>query len=104
MAGRSQLAARGEATPWIEDRRRLGVMIERIDLRQGADVRTMLPDDPMFDDGWWAVEHDATCLRRWTNGDAVLPVPAGVSIVEIDVAGTVAYPVETEPSQVRLSA
>jgi hypothetical protein len=45
--------------PWIEDRRRLGVMVKGIVLRDGTDVRTIAIDDPRLIEGWWAVERDS---------------------------------------------
>ena len=41
-------------------------------------------DHPGLTDGWWALETDAAGTRRWTSGDAVLPVgPGGVRVLDI---------------------
>jgi hypothetical protein len=36
-------------------------------------------DHPSLTEGWWAVERDGQVMSRWTNGDAVLPLPSRVS-------------------------
>lgn len=80
-----------DTRPWIEDRRRLGVMLRRITLRQQGNLRVIQPDDPMLTDGWWAAERHGTSLSRWTNGDAVVPLRDATDIIEIEIAGTVPY-------------
>jgi hypothetical protein len=44
--------------------------------------------------GWWDVEyHGPAAMRRWTDGTAVLPLTAsGPIVVEVDLAGTLDYP------------
>jgi hypothetical protein len=77
--------------PWIEDRRRLGVAVGRIVLI-GPTGHVELPiDHPLLTDGWWAAERDGSRLRRWTNGSAVIPLPRGVAIVQIHLAGGNTY-------------
>jgi len=68
-----------------DDRRSLGVCVERIVLRGANELRVVPVDHPGLLQGWWAVEHDGTALRRWTEGDALLPLPAldGPMILEI---------------------
>jgi hypothetical protein len=63
-----------DTRPWLDDRRRLGVHVERIVLRSQSEVQDIPIDHPSLSRGWWAVERDGVALRRWTNGDAVLPL------------------------------
>jgi hypothetical protein len=96
----SRAAAPTVARPWLEDRRRLGVRVARIVLR-GADVVREVPvDHPDLATGWWAVERDGQAISRWTNGKALLPLPAihGNAMLEIHLTGTMSYPVELEPA------
>jgi hypothetical protein len=72
----SRAAAPCDTAPWVEDRRRLGVMVRRVALEVGGDVRMIALDDPSLADGWWEAERDAGGPWRWTNGDTVLPLPA----------------------------
>ena len=71
--------------PWLEDRRCLGVYVERMVLRGSSAVEEIPVDHPGLSQGWWAVERDGTALRRWTNGDALLPLPSysGPTMLEI---------------------
>jgi hypothetical protein len=84
----SHAASPTDTRPWLDDRRRLGVSVERITLRNGADMRDIPIDHPGLSQGWWAVEHHGDALRRWTNGDArvSLPVIAGAAILDIQAA------------------
>jgi hypothetical protein len=87
------------ARPWPEDRRRLGVRVKRIALR-GANERREIPmDHPGLNEGWWAIERDGQMMSRWTNGDAVLPLPVvdGSAMLELHLAGEMVYAVETRP-------
>ena len=82
-----------EARPWLEDRRRLGVRVKRIVLR-GADALREVPvDHPELTRGWWAVEQDGQMISRWTDGEAVLPLPAmrGHVMLEIHLAGSMIF-------------
>jgi len=91
----SRATAPHETRPFIEDRRRLGVMVRRLTLRRASMVETVPMDHPGLGDGWWALEHDAHTHWRWTNGNAAVSFPAGVAgLLEIDVAGTVDYVIE----------
>jgi hypothetical protein len=51
--------------------------------------------------GWWAVERDGQVLSRWTDGEALLPLPEmkGDAMLEVHLAGTMTYVVQeaTEP-------
>ena len=71
----SRSGAPTDARPWLEDRRRLGVYVERIVLRCDGEARNVPVDDPALVEGWWATEGTSLTLRRWTNGDSLLPLP-----------------------------
>jgi Hint domain len=61
----SRAASPTNALPWGEDRRRLGVYVERIVLRSGCDdVREVPVDHPGLLRDWWAVERHGMALRR----------------------------------------
>jgi len=76
-----------ETRPWLEDRRRLGLYVERIVLKATADGTALeIPlDHPALSQGWWSVERDGAALRRWTTGGATLTLPSfdGPAILEI---------------------
>ena len=81
------------ARPWIEDRRQLGICVARVILR-GSDLVHDIPiDHPGFTEGWWAIERDGSAPRRWTNGNAVLPMPEQDSdaVLTIHLAGEMIY-------------
>ena len=81
----SRAQAPTEARPWLEDRRRLGVRVKRVVLRDADHVCEVTLDHPDISRGWWAVEHDGPMMSRWTDGEAVLPLPAmrGHVVLEI---------------------
>jgi hypothetical protein len=89
----SRAASPTEARPWLEDRRRLGVRVARIVLRGADEVREVPVDHPDLAGGWWAVERDGQVISRWTDGAAVLPLPAmrGDVMLELHLAGTMTY-------------
>lgn len=73
--------------PWLEDRRRLGVLVTRLTLRQGDAVDLVPLDHPAMAEGWWPIEPDRPFPSRWTNGDATIPTPIqGPAILEITIA------------------
>jgi hypothetical protein len=88
-----------EARPWLDDRRRLGVRVKRIVLRGADELREIPVDHPGLTRGWWAVERDGQVMSRWTDGEAVLTLPAtsGTVMLEIHLAGTMTYVVEGAP-------
>jgi hypothetical protein len=56
-------------------------------------------DHPRLSQGWQAPERDGTALHRWTNGDAVLPLPTlgGPTMLEIRIgSGGMAYVISAE--------
>ena len=71
----------------------LGVRVARIVLRGADEVREVPVDHPDLAGGWWAVERDGQVISRWTDGAAVLPLPAmrGDAMLEIHLAGTMTY-------------
>jgi Hint domain len=76
--------------PWIEDRRQLGVYVERIVLHNTHNVREIAVDDPRLSQGWWAAEWNGVTFRRWTDGDAALPLPPvdGPVMLEIQASSS----------------
>jgi len=97
IAPEVRLVSRGqspaEARPWLNDPRRLGLRVRRIVLRGAGETREIAMDHPDFARGWWDVERDGPALIRWTDGDAVLPLPRmrGPALLEIHLAGAMTY-------------
>ena len=85
-----------EARPWLEDNRRLGIRVKRIMLRSAEELREVPVDHPDLTRGWWAVERDGQVMSRWTDGEAVLPLPemCGPVMLEIHLAGSMTYVVD----------
>ena len=85
----SRAALPTDARPWLDDRRCLGVNVERIVLRGANELREVPVDHPDLSKGWHMVERDGVALRRWMNGDAVIPLPAlgGPTMLEIRAGG-----------------
>lgn len=72
----SRAAAPVDVRPWLTDQRCLGIAVIRITLL-GANVLQDVPlDHPSLSQGWWALERDGITMCRWTDGDAVLRLPA----------------------------
>jgi hypothetical protein len=93
----SRATAPTDVRPWLEDRRRLGLYVERIVLRSADDVRDIPVDHPNLSQGWWAVESQDAIPRRWTNGSAVLPLPdmAGPTMLEVRAGSAgLSYPLQ----------
>jgi hypothetical protein len=92
-----------QARPWLEDRRTLGVRVSRIVLRGADEVRGVPIDHPGLTQGWWAVERDGSMLRRWTSGDAVVPLPKmqGEAMLEVHLGGAMTYAVEPASEEQR---
>jgi hypothetical protein len=87
---RSGCGIPNEVTPWIEDQRRLGVMIQHLTLTTASYTRTIPVDHPALGAGWWDVERDAGAMWRWTDGDAAIEIAsAGPCRLEIEVVGRV---------------
>jgi len=81
--------------PWLDDRRRLGVAIERIVLRSADEVREIALDSPALGNGWWDAETTGDRQFRWTDGAARidLPVTAGPIMLEVSLHATAAHAV-----------
>jgi hypothetical protein len=90
-----------EARPWLEDRRRLGVCVKRFVLRAANEVKEVPMDHPGLTEGWWAVERDGQMMSRWTDGDAVVPLPvmSGDVMLEIHLAGSMTYVADAVPER-----
>ena len=88
-----------EARPWLDDRRRLGVRVKRIVLRGADETREVPVDHPDLSQGWWAIERDGPMMSRWTDGEAVLPLPAmrGHVMLEIHLAGAMTFVEDAVP-------
>lgn len=59
-------------------------------------------DHPGLVQGWHAVERDGVALRRWTDGEAVLPLPVISSLTLVEVRapnGGMNYPTDSEQEQ-----
>jgi hypothetical protein len=85
-----------EQRPWVEDGRRLGVMVRHLTLRAGTAEAIPL-DHRCLDDGWWDLEGDGRQTWRWTNGAALLKLPvAGSSVLEVEISGQMTSPVARE--------
>jgi hypothetical protein len=80
----------------LDDRRQLGVRVKRIVLRGMDETREVPVDHPDLTGGWWAVERDGQVMSRWTDGEAVLPLPvmSGAVMLEIHLAGSMTYVVD----------
>ena len=88
----SRAAIPSDLMPWVSDQRMLGVMLSRVTLRFGDAVVPIPLDHPLLTKGWWQPERSGADLRRWTDGNALLVLPApGPAILEVAVAGTLAY-------------
>ena len=76
LVARARLVSRSarpcELRPWIEDHRRLGVMVSQMMLYREAEREPIPLDHPRLSHGWWDVERDHGVLWRWTDGDAVI--------------------------------
>jgi hypothetical protein len=96
-----QLASRAtrpsSLRPWVEDRRRLGVMVSGLTLKQGAEVDVIPLDHPLLSRGWWDVEGDRSTPWRWTDGAATIPAtPGAPALLEVTVSNTLDYPIDEQ--------
>ena len=92
----SRAQAPTETRPWLDDRRKLGVRVKRIVLRGANDLREIPMDHPNLTKGWWDIERDEHSMSRWTDGDAVVPLPMmnGPVMLELHLAGKMIYVLE----------
>ncbi len=82
----SRSASPAKLAPWHDDRRVLGVCVERLALHGADGVRDVAMDDPALAGAFWPAERDAAQIRRWTDGDAALRVPSGTRLLEVTLA------------------
>ena len=66
--------------PFVDDRRTLGVAVEKLVRWTGLDATVVLAIDLALD-GWHELEGD----RRWTNGNASLDLPETAEVTYLDV-------------------
>lgn len=94
----SRAASPARARPWLDDRRELGVSVARIVVRGAEDVVEIPLDHPDFADGWWAAETSGAIAHRWTDGDALIPLPTmrGHALLEVHLRGGMPYVIEAE--------
>ncbi len=90
-----------DVRPFLGDDRRLGVCVHRIVWHEDNLPRALAMDHPALRDGWWQPEFDGPVMRRWTNGDAILPVPREARMIEIYLSGTMDYDIDTKNSPAR---
>ena len=86
-----------EARPWLDDRRYLGVSVKRIVLRGVDELREIPVDHPDLTRAAGGPSSVTVRARsRWTDGEAVLPLPAmsGNVMLEIHLAGAMTWVVD----------
>jgi hypothetical protein len=88
----SRAGSPSELHPWLDDRRKLGVAVERIVLRHRGGRAEMPVDHPTLTVGWHAVERDGDRHWRWTDGSALLSMPFAATMIELHLAGNRFYP------------
>jgi hypothetical protein len=88
-----------DLVPYPDDRRRLGVAVTRIIVRLGEEPSEIPIDHPALSRGWHEAERDGGAPWRWTNGDAVLPLPplSGPTTLEIHLGSAMTYVIAAEP-------
>jgi hypothetical protein len=64
-------AARAPSAPTS----RGGVPVARIFVRSATEVYGIMPDEPCLADGWSDIERIGSVQIRWTDGDALVPIP-----------------------------
>jgi len=107
-AGAARLTSRqtipAATRPWLDDRRQLGVMVRGITFHGPDGATELAVDDPRLRDGWWAAEADQATIWRWTNGNAVLPLPSGTRVVELRLGTALNYPLPVGARQAQEAA
>jgi hypothetical protein len=88
--------------PDTMDNRRLGVFVGPMVFADASHRETLGPENPALTEGWWDLENADASPRRWTNGDALLPLTldgfAGEVTAEITILHTMASWVEEPPT------
>jgi hypothetical protein len=104
----SRADAPTDIAPYMEDRRRLGVAVNRLILRRGSEQSEIPMDYPTLSRGWHAVEREGHELRRWTDGDADLTAlfeaGADLTVLEVYTSCVRVYRQERSPVACRLVA
>lgn len=104
----SRAGAPTDIAPHLEDRRRLGVAVSRLVLRLGTEQSEIPVDHPTLSRGWHAVERDEHEMRRWTDGDAHLPIAieggAGLAMLEVHTTCAITYRLDEAATDQRLAA
>lgn len=77
--------------PWLDDSRRLGVMVRRLRCETADGTIDMPLDHPGLGQGWWDMERDGTAMWRWTDGAAEVALPAGTMLLHVVAAPMQAY-------------
>ena len=88
----SRSASPSDVTSTPNDRRVLGVAVGLIETFGPNGGRVLPIDHPELAQGWHAIE--AGAASRWTNGDAMIEVGDGTTLVDIAVVATVPYRVD----------
>jgi hypothetical protein len=90
----SRSAVPGDAAPWVEDRRRLGVRVRQMTLSRGDDSLVISMDHPTIGTGWWAIERDGDMMWRWTDGNAWISIESDApALLRIALNAAPAYPI-----------
>ncbi len=76
-----------DLAPWVDDRRQLGVAVKRIVFSGRAGVVEVPVDAPFLTRGWWDAERENSRIWRWTNGEAQLSVPPGMTEIKVQLSG-----------------
>jgi hypothetical protein len=104
----SRAGAPAEVAAYLEDRRRLGVSVDRLAFHAGAEVQEVPVDHPMLSRGWHATERAGSTLSRWTDGDAHVRVPfapsAGLVTLEVQTTCKATYRADQAVTDQRLAA
>lgn len=88
----SRAARPCDTSPWMDDRRQLGIMVRRMTLIDDAGYQPIAMDDPALQHGWFPVEQSAAGPCRWTDGDARLPRTYGPAMLEVWLGAGMSYP------------
>ena len=81
-----------DARPWLDDRRRLGVAVSRLE----ADGAVLPLDGPDLRAGWHAPERDGGRHWRWTDGDAAINLPHETTLFTVTLVQASRLPVADE--------
>jgi len=92
--------------PYHDDPRTLGVLVSRIQIRNGETIHDVPLDHPALSDGWHAVEQANGRAMRWTDGEGALPISGAAHplIVEMKIHQMDAYLVAGSAAPARLAA